>query len=349
MTVWHYRTRPATSQRTSTRARLAPLLSGLLLPLFLLAPPRVAVAETEMEESAPAPESDRRYQADPALAEEDQQEYEEIQTSLEGKSAAEAIRILQTYLKTHPTSPNAPALEAQLSSLMGSTLSFETLVNGGRGFSEPMGFSSAETYQHLETRFQLGLPPWVDAGLSYQHPLNARYSLTGTLGGTEGASLVLVGGRMALQNDPALPQRLTVDVDLRTELSSDTRFQVEPRVHYARAFKKLELQAFVGTRVRLNQVRVRALAGLSVAYPFSDRLMGGLEISGYLKPVLGLRTDLPTSVLELTSFFHLSANAQYLVDRHWSVSGALTTPVWSRFVYPYAVALTGQVTYRFGT
>lgn len=306
----------------------------------LAAPPK-AEAESDGADAG----SGGAEASEPSATEEDQQDYEQLQASLEGLTDAEIIAKIRAHLKVHASCPNREVLEAQLAQLGSATLTWQTLEDGRRILHEPLGFLGVETSQRMQARLQVGLPPWADTGLLYQHPLNERFALMGIIGGAEGLGRASVAGRAQLWSRPDHQQQLSADVELRFDAGSDSRFQVEPRLQYGQTFQKLELQAFAAARVRVNTLRVRALGGVSVGYALRERLLLSAEVGGYLRPI----ANAYTTKLDLAAFSYLSAGGSYLVSRSWSVSAGVSVADFFRYRQDYRFALNGQVTYRFGS
>lgn len=278
------------------------------------------------------------------VPEEDLQDFEQVQAALEGLTDEQAIQKLKEHLRVHATCPNREVLEAQLVQLGGQTLRWSTLNGGARVLYEPQGFLSADASHRMRAGLQVGLPPWVDTGLLYQQPLTERLAVTGLIGGSEGLGRASVMGRATVWERPDNHQKLVSELELRLDVGNDSRFQVEPRLQYARTFQQFELQAFAGVRVRLNSVRVRVMAGVSGAYALSDQVLVSLEAGGYVRPV----SNAYTGGLDWGAFSYLAAGGAYLIDRHWSVEAGLSVVDLFRYRRDYSVAVNGQVTYRFG-
>lgn len=313
-------------------------LTACLLASLLLSSP-LAWAEESSEDS----------QLMPA---EDQEEFEQVQQSLEGLSPEKRIQKLQDYLRLNPESPNREAFEAQVSTLLRGVLSWQVLENGRRVLHTPLSFSPVESAHRLSVSSQLQLPYRSSVEMRYQRQLTELWSAEGYLGGQAGAeslSRAGVAGRYTHVLMPSSRSLLVGELGVGGELGADSRLQVLPRLYGQHARGPLELQGFVGLNLRLgNELSTTLEVGLSAMQPLFSRWLVGLEVAGWVRPVAVERTDLPTSTTEVFTFWNMRLKTSYLINRHYLLHAGVSLPVLVRYRLEEWVGLAVQLEYRFG-
>ncbi len=281
----------------------------------------------------------------------DSSEYDALLELLEDLPRDEEIDALKDYLERHPDSPHRREIEQRLDILAGAgdrRGSRESPPSAG--LREPFSFEPVGPEHRFVGRVGLGGPQWAELLLGYDHPLGANWRVGGRAGFSEGQKLLEASGRYLALRTPRNGGILEFSLATRAALGLDSHLQLEPRAGYGGRFGPVQVETFLGWRMRLTGgFHSRLLAGVAAGVALRDDWWIGLETAGRLNLVAAERPDLaiPEPLPYLVSYFAVTAGVRHTIAPGMDLDLLLSVPDWYRYQRMYAGMVGVAFRYRF--